>query len=206
MLADNANGTTVIDLLRHGEPVGGCRYRGQLDDALSERGWQQMWQSVGDRDEWQQIVTSPLLRCHAFATALGERHGMPVQGDARFAEVGFGAWEGSNRAELEALLPGQVARFYQDPVKNRPPGAEPLDEFLARVRDGFNAVLQDYPGQSVLVVAHAGVIRAILSHVLAIPAAAMYRISVANAGMTRLVTAGEGTVNLVSHGSVGVTQ
>jgi len=206
MPADNGNRGTVVDLLRHGEPVGGRRYRGQLDDALSERGWEQMWQAVGERNEWQQIVTSPLQRCHAFATALGERHGLPVQGEPRFAEVGFGDWEGKTRAELEALIPGQLSRFYQDPVNNRPPGAESLDDFVTRVRAGFNAVLTAYPGQSVLVVAHAGVIRAILSRVLSMPSQAMYRINVANGGMTRLVTARERTVNLVSHGSVGVKQ
>ncbi|HAJ92517.1 MAG TPA: histidine phosphatase family protein [Gammaproteobacteria bacterium] len=202
MQADNGNGKTVIDLLRHGEPVGGRRYRGQQDDALSERGWEQMWQAVGDVNAWQQIVTSPLQRCHAFATALAERHGTPVQAEPRFAEIGFGDWEGKTRTELEALIPGQLGRFYQDPVNNRPPGAEPLDDFVARVRTGFNAVLTAYPGQSVLVVAHAGVIRAILSRVLSMPSPAMYRINVANAGMTRLMTAGEGTINLVSHGSV----
>ena len=206
MQADNGNSEMVVDLLRHGEPVGGRRYRGQLDDALSERGWEQMWQAVGERNEWQQIVTSPLQRCHAFATALGERHGLPVQGEPRFAEVGFGDWEGKTRAELEALIPGQLSRFYQDPVNNRPPGAESLDDFVTRVRAGFNAVLTAYPGQSVLVVAHAGVIRAILSRVLSMPSQAMYRINVANGGMTRLVTARERTVNLVSHGSVGVKQ
>ena len=47
---------TVIELLRHGEPVGGSRYRGQLDDALSERGWKQMWQAVGGRPLWQQVA------------------------------------------------------------------------------------------------------------------------------------------------------
>ena len=201
MSATDSNRETVVDLLRHGDPVGGRRYRGQLDDALSERGWEQMWQAVGGRTEWQQIVTSPLQRCHAFATALGERHGMPVEDDPRLAEVGFGDWEGKTRAELEALIPGQVSRFYQDPVGNRPHGAEPLDEFVARVAAGFNAVLTAYRGQSVLVVAHAGVIRAILSHILSMPPQAMYRINVANAGMTRLKTERERTFNLVSHGS-----
>jgi alpha-ribazole phosphatase len=196
---------TVIDLLRHGEPVGGRRYRGQQDDALSERGWEQMWQSVGDRKEWQQIVTSPLQRCHAFATALGARQGVPVQGDPRFAEIGFGAWEGKTRAELEALGCGQVTRFYQDPVNNRPPGAETLDDFVIRVTAGFNTLLADYAGQSVLVVAHAGVIRAIIAHVLVIPTAAMYRINVANAGITRLATDRERQFNFISHGSAGIT-
>ena len=98
---------TEIELLRHGEPLGGRRYRGKLDDALSEKGWQQMWDAVGRRGDWEQIVTSPLQRCRAFALALGERHGLPVAVDARFAEVGFGSWEGRTRQELEAQAPGR---------------------------------------------------------------------------------------------------
>jgi len=35
---------TTIDLLRHGEPEGGVRYRGDgVDDPLSARAWKQMW-------------------------------------------------------------------------------------------------------------------------------------------------------------------
>ena len=204
MPAENAGRATVVDLLRHGEPVGGRRYRGQLDDVLSERGWEQMWQSVGEGNEWQQIVTSPLQRCHAFATALAERNGMPLHAEPRFAEVGFGNWEGRTRAELEVLVPGQVTRFYQDPVKHRPPGAEPLDNFVTRVWAGFNAVLTAYRGQTVLLVAHAGVIRAILSQVLSMPSQAMYRIQVANAGISRLVTDRDRGFSLVSHGNAVV--
>lgn len=191
---------TRIELLRHGEPLGGRRYRGQLDDALSERGWAQMWTAVGERSDWQQIVTSPLSRCHAFARALGERHRLPIRVDARFAEIGFGAWEGKTRAELEQLEPGQVGRFLGDPVTHRPPGAEPLDAFITRVQAGLNDLLADCAGQSVLVIAHAGVIRAVMASVLQIPPAAMYRIYVANAGITEIRTDGERGFSLVSHG------
>jgi alpha-ribazole phosphatase len=191
---------TVVDLLRHGEPVGGNRYRGQLDDPLSERGWEQMWQAVEGRSGWQQVVTSPLQRCQAFARALAERLALPVAVDARFAEVGFGSWEGCTRAELDALDPGQVARFLADPVTHRPHGAEPLDDFIARVGSGFSELLGNYAGQSVLLVAHAGVIRAVLSRVLAIPPTAMYRIYVANAGITRVRTDRQRGFSLLSHG------
>jgi len=191
---------TRIELLRHGEPVGGRRYRGQRDDALSERGWSQMWAAVGDRSDWQQIVTSPLSRCQAFAAALGERHRLPVREEARFAEVGFGIWEGRTRTELEQLVPGQVARFLADPVTCRPPGAEPLDAFIARVQAGFDTLLETCAGQSVLVVAHAGVIRAVMASVLEIPPAAMYRINVANAGITEIRTDRERGFSLVAHG------
>lgn len=191
---------TQIDLLRHGEPVGGARYRGQLDDALSEKGWQQMWETVEGRSEWQQIVTSPMRRCSSFATALGERLDLPVQEEPRFREVGFGEWEGRTRTELEALDPGQVARFLRDPVNSRPPGAEPLAEFTDRVQAGLMDLLTSFAGQSVLVVAHAGVIRAIMAYVLEVPPARMYRIHVANAGLSRIRTDRERQFYLVRHG------
>lgn len=201
-MPDTRTPVTVIDLLRHGEPVGGNRYRGQRDDPLSERGWQQMWDAVAGHPPWQQVVSSPLLRCHAFAEALCARHGTPLASESRFAEVGFGVWEGRTRDELEVEAPGQVERFLADPVNCRPAGAEPLDVFVARVRSAFGDVLQRYAGQSVLVVAHAGVIRAVLATVLDIPAASMYRIHVANAGISRLRTDRSRRFSLIAHGSL----
>jgi alpha-ribazole phosphatase/probable phosphoglycerate mutase len=192
---------TRIDLLRHGEPVGGRRYRGQQDDELSAKGWEQMWAAVDAAPDWQQIVTSPLRRCSAFAWSLGDNLGVPVHEETRFREVGFGAWEGKTGEELERIMPGQLARFYADPVNNRPPGAEPLVEFTARVRSGLNGMLDAFAGQSILVVAHAGVIRAILAHVLEMPEAVMYRINVRNAGITRLRTSRARGFELLLHGA-----
>lgn len=199
-MSEPAAAETVIELLRHGEPVGGTRFRGQRDDPLSELGWQQMWDAVAGRSLWRQVVSSPLLRCHAFAEALCARHGLPLHVEPRFAEVGFGTWEGCTRQELEQRIPGQLVRFLRDPVGQRPPGAEPLDLFVARVRAGFAALLDRHAGETVLVVAHAGVIRAILATALDIPPSAMYRIQVANAGFTRLRTDRNRGVTLIAHG------
>jgi alpha-ribazole phosphatase/probable phosphoglycerate mutase len=192
---------TCIDLLRHGEPVGGRRYRGQVDDALSEKGWAQMWNAVGVDPGWQQVVSSPLQRCSAFAASLATSLVLPVQLEPRFREIGFGDWEGKTRDELDRLDPGQIARFYQDPVKHRPPGAEPLAEFTGRVQAAFNEMLGRFSGQSVLVVAHAGVIRAILAYTLDMPLSSMYRISVPNAGISRITTHRERGFNFIAHGN-----
>lgn len=192
---------TCIDLLRHGEPVGGRRYRGQVDDALSEKGWEQMWDAIGADPEWQQIVSSPLLRCSAFAASLAESLALPVHVEPRFREVGFGDWEGKTRDELDRLDPGQIARFYQDPVNHRPSGAEPLGEFTGRVQAAFDEMLEQFTGQSVLVVAHAGVIRVILAYALDIPFASMYRISVPGAGISRITTHRERGFNFIAHGN-----
>ena len=195
-MQDNA---TLIDLIRHGEPAGGKRYRGQIDDPLSDLGWRQMWTAVGESASWQQIVTSQLSRCQAFAMALGERHGLPVATDARLMEVGFGAWEGRTAAQLRAEDPTQLARFYQDPVYARPAGAEPLDAFCARVVAAFDALVDAYAGQQLLVITHAGVIRALIAHVLGAPLPALYRIDVDYAAMTRIRLGTERPPTLVAH-------
>jgi alpha-ribazole phosphatase/probable phosphoglycerate mutase len=119
--------------MRHGEPVGGRRYRGQIDDPLSEKGWAQMQTAVGESLPWTRLVSSPLLRCRAFAETLAEAHGLPLTLDERLMEVGFGEWEGKSAAEIEQAAPGTLVRFKADPVNARPAGAEPLADFHARV-------------------------------------------------------------------------
>lgn len=190
---------TTLDFIRHGEPVGGRKYRGQIDDPLTEKGWAQMRAALGNHVPWSRIVSSPLLRCSAFAEALAEQHGLPLEFEARFKEIGFGIWEGKTAEQIEFERPGTLARFKADPIHARPPGAEPLDVFLARVAAGIERILQTYPDEHILIVGHAGVIRMALAHTLAIPLANAYRIEVASAGITRLRFDGA-RATLVFHG------
>jgi len=186
---------TVVDFLRHGEPRGGSRYRGHgIDDPLSERGWAQMWRAVAGRGGWTAIVSSPMARCVEFANALGERSQLPVQIDARWREVGFGDWEGRTRDELVRERGAEVEAFYRDPVHNRPAGAEPLEQFVVRVRAAYDSLLEGHAGGHVLVICHAGVIRAALAYALDAPVATMYRMHVDNAGMSRVRHGGRGPV------------
>ncbi|KIZ32850.1 alpha-ribazole phosphatase, partial [Stutzerimonas stutzeri] len=52
-----------IDLLRHGETERGGGFRGSLDDALTDRGWQQMREAVDGAGPWDALISSPLQRC-----------------------------------------------------------------------------------------------------------------------------------------------
>lgn len=176
----------LIDLIRHGEPVGGRRYRGQVDDPLSDKGWQQMWSAVNGRQPWNIIVTSTLSRCRDFAWALGQRLGIDVVEEARMVEIGFGEWEGCTAEEICRDEPNRLQRFYQDPVAARPAGAETLTDFSSRVGAAWADIVNRYAGRHVLVIAHAGVIRAITSHVLGMPIEHMFRLQVGNAGISRI--------------------
>lgn len=191
--------SVTLDLMRHGEPVGGRKYRGQIDDPLSEKGWSQMQAAVGDAAPWTRIVSSPLSRCRAFAETLAERHGLPLALDERLMEVGFGAWEGKSAAEIEQAAPGTLDRFKADPLHARPEGAEPLADFHARVSAGLDDLLEQHAGQHVLLVGHAGVIRMAFAWALHIPLIHAYRVEVATASLTRF-RLGNGHASLVFHG------
>jgi len=177
---------TTLDFLRHGEPVGGKKYRGQTDDPLSEKGWAQMRAATAGESTWAAIVSSPLSRCRAFADSLAETLAVPVQLDARLAEVGFGAWEGQTAEQLKQRDPDCIFNFKRDPVGNRPEGAEPLADFYARVAAAYEDMQQRHAGQQLLVVAHAGVIRMAICHALGLPPEQAYRINVGSAGMARI--------------------
>jgi alpha-ribazole phosphatase len=178
---------TIIDLIRHGEPLGGRAFRGHnIDDALSEKGWEQMWHAIGDDCPWDHIITSPLSRCHSFARALAEDIGINVTTIDDLKEVGFGSWEGRTPDQIKADNLKEYEDFYKDPVNNRPPGAEILDQFIQRTTSAFESVCNEYEGEHVLIVAHAGVIRSIVAHTIHATPLGMYKIKIANAGISRI--------------------
>ena len=184
--------TTVIDLIRHGEPRGGHIYRGQLDHRLTDKGWQQMRAAVAQAADWQYIVTSPLSRCAAFATELAQRLNIPLQSQASFMEIAFGDWEGKSAQQLELENKAEFYAFYDDPVNNTPPQAESLLAFEQRVLSAWNALLAQYQDKHVLVVGHAGMMRMIISHVLQMPVDAMYRLHIPHAGISRISVTSDG--------------
>ncbi len=178
---------TIIDLIRHGEPEGGRKFRGHtIDDPLSEKGWQQMQNAVGDYQQWDGIVSSPLIRCKAFAEELAEKNKISLTIMQDFEEVGFGDWEGKTADEITAVNPEEYHAFYNDPVNARPKNAENLDVFIDRVVGSYNQVLDEYSGKRCLIVAHAGVIRAVIAHIIYATPLGMYRINVKNAGIVRI--------------------
>lgn len=178
--------STTIDLIRHGEPVGGHRYRGQIDDPLSEKGWTQMRSAVGEHRPWQAILTSPLARCRAFAEELGARLVLPLEVDARLMELGFGEWEGRSAEELLVADPERLTRFWSDPLRHAPPGGETLAAFRDRILAAWEDILARHTGRHVLVVGHAGTIRIAMCHALDMPLERLFRIQVPNAGITRI--------------------
>ncbi len=167
-MGSNRNGTW-FDLIRHGEPEGGPRYRGTQDDPLSELGWSQMRAAIHSGEQWDCILTSPMKRCQPFAAEVAKARGLDLIESPGLAEMSFGDWEGLTAADIQQRTPGQLEAFWSDPVANPPPRGEALDAFYARVAGTLAYWRDELEGQRVLVVCHGGVIRMVLADVMGTP-------------------------------------
>ena len=177
---------THIDLLRHGETQAGSVYLGRSDAPLSEHGFKQMAEALLDAPRYHAVLSSPLVRCVAFAQDYAQQHGLPLHYDARFQEMDFGAWDGRSAAEIAAADPGVLENFWHDPVAFPPPQAEPLLSFQARVLAAWQELPARYPRQHVLLVTHGGVMRIILCHLQQRPLAGLLSLSVPHATLHRV--------------------
>ena len=177
---------TTVDLLRHGEPVGGRKFRGAVNDPLSELGWSQMRAAAGDRCPWRAVISSPLSRCADFARELAHRYDLPLALEPGLMELSFGTWDGIAVAEIETRHAEALGHFWRDPVHYPAPGGEALADFQSRISETWIALLHRYAGQHVLAVTHGGVIRMILCQVLDIPLVRFWRLHVPYAGLSRV--------------------
>lgn len=176
---------TFVELVRHGEPDGGERFRGTRDDPLSATGWTQL-ETACAGGRWDVVVSSPLRRCHDFARELCARAGLALEVMDDLREIGFGAWEGLTSAEVIAQYGEALRAFWRDPVSCPPPGGEPLADFAARVERAWTALLTRHSGRRVLVVAHGGSIRMIVRTALDVPLANVFRFRLPYAAVTEV--------------------
>jgi len=196
--------TTIIDLLRHGDVEGGRKYRGHQDDPLSELGWQQLRDNTKIKQNWNQVISSPLKRCAEFSRELADKHQIPLEIEQDFKEISFGLWEGKTAEELLAEDEVRIKKYWNDPVNVIPPQGEALSDFEKKILLAWNKMLNQYAGQHVLLLSHAGVMRIILCHILGMPLIELFKLDVALAKSSRIEVisdAGEIYPRLMFHGS-----
>lgn len=204
LLVSELSSTTTIDLLRHGDVEGGRKYRGQLDDPLSELGWEQLRTTTKKKQNWQHIITSPLQRCSAFAEELAKTHSLPLHIEPEYKEISFGLWEGKTADELLSSEPSAIKQYWNDPINTIPPQGEGLLAFEKRILDGWNNMLKEFQGSHILLISHAGVMRIILCHILNMPLTELFKLDIALAKASRIQieqTEGDSWPRLIFHGS-----
>lgn len=191
-----------VTLLRHGEVVGGARFRGGHDDPLCDAGWAQMHavaaRAAAQPHQWTRVVSSPARRCAEFARQIAQERRLPLHLAWQFGERCFGDWEGLAAHQIPAA---ELTRFWDDPVGYTPPGAEPFGSFRTRILSGWASLLAE-PHAHTLVVTHGGAIRVVVAAVLGLgdPSGILIEVPLACTARVRLPPA-PGRPSLMSHGA-----
>lgn len=167
----------TIYLVRHGETEfnRAGRMQGQQDSPLTDLGRDQvrrvgmlLRELIPDPDGCAMVV-SPLGRTAHAATIIAQAMGIEID---RFAidplvqEVGWGKWEGFNRAEIAAADPDGWRNFETNRWTAAPPAGESYADLTDRARQWL-ASIDDLA--TVLLVSHGGFGRVLRGHYLRLP-------------------------------------
>ncbi len=166
---------------------------------------------------YHSIVCSPLIRCQRIAKEFSSRSKLPLEISAGFQEMNFGRFDGvpfdalhfddtSIKAEQgdedeTELRWSQLEAFFHAPAEIVLPDAETLSGFYHRVGNTWQNLIAEQVGvvakqegsqaaRRVLVIAHGGVIRMILSHILQLDwrqASWHQKLQIGYASMSRIV-------------------
>jgi broad specificity phosphatase PhoE len=173
---------TKILLIRHGhvEGIAPKRFRGHANMPLTALGLAQA-QAVARRIAagWQpvKVYTSPLERCVATGDAIAEACGIGTEVLDVLIDIDYGAWQGKADAEVAATEPALYHAWRDAPQLVRFPGGESLQDLVARTADALRDTLARHPDDTVVLVGHDSVNRALLLQVLDQPLSAYRRLA-----------------------------
>jgi alpha-ribazole phosphatase/probable phosphoglycerate mutase len=171
---------TRLHLLRHGQVEGyqEKRYNGHADVALTDLGREQYrrLQSLLENRPLSAIFCSDLKRCVWGAELVGRAHGLIPEQNPLLRELNIGEWEGKTWQQLMADHPEEWQARLNDLVNYRVRGGESLLQMAERVRTALTGILQQHPGEEIVLVGHGGTNRVILLDAIGAPLTRMFHV------------------------------
>ena len=125
---------------------------------------------------FSRIISSPLERAMETALPLAKAQGVQIQSDAMFGEVQFGDWTGRTVKELSSD-PAWI-QWNKFRSAARIPNGESMLEVQTRAVNGIIKLHREFPDETIGIVSHGDVIRAMLLHVLGMPLDFIHRIEI----------------------------
>jgi len=158
--------------VRHGDTElnSAERYWGHSDVKLSAAGLRQA-ERLRDRLAAQKIdaiYSSDLKRASVTAEIIASRHQLDIITCAELREINFGEIEGLMFDEVSQLYPEVTKLWAEGSPKLKYPGGESLNDFNKRVSDFATRLEKHTPEETILIVAHCGVLRVLMCQLLGI--------------------------------------
>jgi probable phosphoglycerate mutase len=130
------------------------------------------------------VYASPMERTVQTAEILAEPHGLPVQAAPGLLEVDYGEWSGQ---ALQDLAKTDLWKTVQAaPSRAAFPAGEGMHAMAARAVQAVEELVTAHPGELVVAVSHADVIKAVAAHYLGTHLDLFQRIIISPASATGL--------------------
>lgn len=155
-----------IYIVRHGETDWNREgiYQGQTDTPLNENG-KETARELGiflSRIKFTAIYSSDLLRTKETAEIINNFLNVPIYYTQDLRELDFGEWTGKSIWEMNEKDPELFRKWQEDPWNISPPGGETFRELTERVMKILESIFERHNGDNILVVSHAGPIKAMI--------------------------------------------
>lgn len=171
-----------IILIRHGhvEGIKPERFRGRVDLALTDRGRAEA-QAVAKRvaSVWlpARIYVSPMRRCAETGGAIAKACGVEVVTMDDLNDIDYGAWQWRSYKDVAEAEPQLFAAWFATPHLVRFKNGESLQDLAARTADALRLVLRDHRHETIVLVGHDSVNRALLLQLLDQPLTSYRRLA-----------------------------
>jgi phosphoserine phosphatase len=176
------NDVTKIVLTRHGH-VDGIkpeRFRGRqpLDlTALGRAQAQAVAARIAGAFRPSQIYTSPMARCIETAAAIAKATGIAAKTCDDLNDIDYGAWQFKTFDGAEKQDATLFLAWFATPHLVRFPNGESLQDLAARVANALRMVIARHPDDTVVLVGHDSVNRALLLEFLDLPLSRYWRVA-----------------------------
>ena len=117
--------------------------------------------------------------------------------DEDLAECDFGDWDGHTFAEVRDRWPAELATWLGS-VEVAPPGGESFAACRSRVLRARSRLVERYPGERVLVVAHVTPIKVLVAEAVGAPLEALYRMELKPCSVSTLAWFPDGNTSMFS--------
>lgn len=157
---------TRFGLIRHAQTVWNKekRIQGQLDSDLSDHGKQQAetWGRILSGYHWDRCICSDLGRAQTTAAIINNRIKVPLVREAGLREQDWGQWSGLTLAQLTQEKTELLAEQTRRGWRFQPAGGEDRNSVWERSLRTLESAAVKWPGESILVVTHEGVIKCLV--------------------------------------------
>ena len=172
---------TKIVLTRHGhvEGIKPERFRGREPLPLTKRGQAEaaaVAQRIAGAFRPSHIYTSPMGRCIETGTAIAKATAAGAKTCDDLNDMDYGAWQFKSFAEAKAQDLALFDAWFATPHLIRFPNGESLQDLVARTANALRMVLARHPDETVVLVGHDSVNRALLLGLLEQPLSAFWRV------------------------------